>query len=175
MKWTDALSNFSLQVIGKRTIPLSCVIRKTVVAPDPAPLLIPNKPYANEFGSVEEDLIACATHTHPLYCDDNDSLYLYFEEATCSTMYTNSIPPYSRQQDRCGEWLVITCGETNSRNNRISFTTTSVKVSPIFRWTSLSPSIVTPSSQCNSAMFTSISIKRSIFSCHIHIGNHRYN
>ena len=75
MKWTDALSNFSLQVIGKRTIPLSCVIRKTVVAPDPAPLLIPNKPYANEFGSVEEDLIACATHTHPLYCTPIPSIY----------------------------------------------------------------------------------------------------
>ena len=32
---------------------------------------------------------------HPLYRDDNASLYFYLEEATRSTLYTSSIQPFS--------------------------------------------------------------------------------
>ena len=91
MKWADNLSDFSWRGIGTRTIPLSCVILETVAVPALAPPLFPNKPYADKFGWVEEDMISRATHTQPLYRDDNASLYFYLEESTCSRMYTSSI------------------------------------------------------------------------------------
>ena len=108
MKWTEAFSDFARRVIGTRTIPLSYVIRETVAVPGVAPPLMPNQPYAEAFGSVEEELIARATHTHPLYRDDNASLYFYLEEATRSTMYTSSIQPFSRRKDGRGAWFAIT-------------------------------------------------------------------
>ena len=86
MKWTEAFSDFSRRVIGTRTIPLSYVIRDTVAVTDDAPPLMPNQPYAAEFESVEEEMIARATHTHPLYHNNNAYLYLYLEEVTRSTM-----------------------------------------------------------------------------------------
>ena len=52
-------------------------------------------------------MISRATHTHPLYRDDNAPLYFYLEEATRSTMYTNSIQPYSRRKYERGAWFGI--------------------------------------------------------------------
>ena len=86
MKWTEAFSDFACRVICTRTIPLSYVIRDTVDVPCDAPALMPNQPYADEYESVEEEMIACDTHTHPLPRDDNASLYFYLEETTRSTM-----------------------------------------------------------------------------------------
>ena len=91
MKRTEAFSDFSRQVIGTWTIPLSYVIRETVPVPAAAPPLMTNQPYAEVFGLVKEELIDRATHTHTLYRDDNASLYFYLEETTRSTMYTSSI------------------------------------------------------------------------------------
>ena len=68
---------------------------------------MPNQPYAEELVSVKEYLISCATHTHSLYRDYNTSLYFYLEEATCSTIYTSSIQPYSWRKDGCGAWFSI--------------------------------------------------------------------
>ena len=53
-------------------------------------------------------MIARATHTRPLYRDDNASLYFYLEEATRSTMYTSLIQLYSQRKDGCGTWFAIT-------------------------------------------------------------------
>ena len=114
-------------------------MRKPVSVPALALLLIPNQPYADEFGLVEEYMITRATHTHPLYCDENTSLYLYLEEATRSTMYTSLIQPYSQRKYGRGEWFVITnhyAGKdkwgAELKKKMISFTPKSGKVSPIF-------------------------------------------
>ena len=77
MKCTKAFSDFARQVIGTRTIPLSYVIRDTIAVPADAPPLMTNQPYAEVFGSVEEELIDRATHTHPLYRDNNASHEVY--------------------------------------------------------------------------------------------------
>ena len=117
MKWTEAFSDFTRRVIGTRTIPLSYVIRELVDVPDAAPTLArllggagaqQLQPFSEQFGSVEEELIARATHSHPLYRDDNASIYFFLEEATRSTMYASSIQPYSRRKDGRGAWLALT-------------------------------------------------------------------
>ena len=50
MKWTESFSDFARQIVGSRTIPLSYVIRYTVIVPAAAPPLMVNQPYAEEFG-----------------------------------------------------------------------------------------------------------------------------
>ena len=108
MKCTEAFSDFAHRMIGTRTILLSYFIRDIVDVPCDALALMPNQPYAAEYESVEEEMIARAAHTHPLYCDDNYSLCVYLEEATSSNIYTSSIQPYSWHKDGRGAWFTIT-------------------------------------------------------------------
>ena len=66
MNCTKAFPDFSRRVIGTRTVTLSYIIIEYVSVTDLASPLMTNQTYANEFRSVEEDLIACAMRTHPL-------------------------------------------------------------------------------------------------------------
>jgi hypothetical protein len=65
VKWTETFRYFLHHVIGSRFIPLAYVIREDAVV---LACLAngPDLPYAPEFGSVEAELIARASQTHPL-------------------------------------------------------------------------------------------------------------
>ena len=63
-------------------IPLAYVIRTNPQVPGIAPTLAPNQPHSTEHGSVEEELIARASHTHVLLSDDNSVVYYHLEKAT---------------------------------------------------------------------------------------------
>ena len=63
-------------------IPLAYVIRIDPQVPGIAPTLAPNQPHSTEHGSVEEELIARASHTHALFRDDNSVVYYHLEKAT---------------------------------------------------------------------------------------------
>ena len=89
--WTKDYFDFTRSVIGVRTILLYYVICDDTVSPATAPNLENNQPFATEFGYFEEELIARATHNHPLYRDNNSSLYFHLEEETRSTTYAASI------------------------------------------------------------------------------------
>ena len=91
LKWAEAFPDFLNQVIGSRTIPLSYVIRNEVDVPATAPPLAQHQPHSTEHGSVEEELIARASHDHALFRDDNAKVYFHLEEATRSTPYASSI------------------------------------------------------------------------------------
>ena len=99
IKWTTVFPEFLTQVIGVRNIPLSYVIREDVQVPAPAPTLAAGQPHSIEHGSVIEELVARASHGHPLYRDDNSSVYHYLEEATRSTALAASIKPFSCAKD----------------------------------------------------------------------------
>ncbi len=107
IKWTEAFRDFLARVYGVRYIPLSYVIRETVQVPAAAPLLANNQPHSTEHGSVEAELVARASHEHPLYRDDNASLYHYLEEATRATSYAASIKPFQRGKNGRGAWLAL--------------------------------------------------------------------
>ena len=107
MKWTEAFPDFLRQIIGVRMIPLIYVIRTEVVVPAAAPALENNQPHSTEHGSVESELIARASHTNPLYRDDNGKVYFYLEEATRATVYAASIKPFQRGRDGRGAWFAI--------------------------------------------------------------------
>ena len=108
MKWTEAFTDFARRVVGYRTIPLSYVIRETAVVPAAIPALLADQPFAEVNGSVEDELVDRASHLHPLFREDNASVYFFLEEATRSTMFTSSIQPFSRRKDGRGAWFALT-------------------------------------------------------------------
>jgi hypothetical protein len=74
IKWTEAFRDYLHQSIGVRTIPLACVIRPEAQVP-----LIgnqaPGNPHSFEHEAIETELIARASHGHPLFREDNAAVY----------------------------------------------------------------------------------------------------
>ena len=106
-KWKESFTDFLDRVMGRRTVPLSYVIRKDAVVSAIAPTLAAIVgwgfyPYSTEYGSVKGELVARASHTHMLFCNDNAQVYHYFEEATRSTSYAPSINIFQRRKDGIG-------------------------------------------------------------------------
>lgn len=108
IKWTEAFHDYADRIVGSRTIPLAYVLRDEVLVPAAAPPLATNKPYSEMHGSVERELVARASHAHPLYRVDNALLYHHLEEATRTTSYAASIKPFQRQKDGRGAWTALT-------------------------------------------------------------------
>ena len=84
------------------------MIRTDPQVPGIAPTLAPNQPHSTEHGSVEEELIARASHTHAHFRDDNSVVYYHLEKATTGTSYAASIKPFTRAKDRRGAWKALT-------------------------------------------------------------------
>ena len=108
IKWTEAFQDFLHRVIGARMIPLAYVTRTNPQVPGIAPTLAPNQPHSTEHGSVEEELIARASHTHARFRDDNSVVYYHLEKATRGTSYAASIKPFTRSKDGRGAWKALT-------------------------------------------------------------------
>ena len=110
VKWTEAFEDFLNRIIGGRYIPLAYVIRRDVDVPT-APTLqtvaTQLQPFCEEHGSVEHELIARASHTHPLYRDDNAEVYYEIEESTRGTGYAASIKPFQRRKDGRGAYYAM--------------------------------------------------------------------
>jgi hypothetical protein len=110
IKWTEAFTNFLHQKIGVQMVPLAYVVCEVVIPPAPPPLTT-NLPYSEQHGSVEGELIARASRAHPLYRDDNSSVYYLLEEATRGTSYTPTIKPHQQTKNGREAWrsLVNQC------------------------------------------------------------------
>ena len=107
MRWTESFRDHLHRCIGSRHIPLAYVIRENVVVPMPCPALDNNQPYSEVHGSVEEDLINRADHTHGLYREDNALVYFKLEEATRGTAQADTISPYQKKKDGRAAYLAL--------------------------------------------------------------------
>ena len=107
MKWTEAFQDYLTLRLGARTIPLSYVIRTTVDVPEDPPALMAGQPYSGEDGSVEDELVARASHAHALFKTDNMMVYSALEEATRGTTFSTSLKPFQRSKNGRGAWLAI--------------------------------------------------------------------
>jgi hypothetical protein len=103
IKWTEAFTDFLHRKIGVQMIPLAYVVRVDIVPPPPAALAT-NLPYSADHGSVEGEMIARASHNHPLFRDNNSAVYYLLEEATRSTTYAPTIKPFQRVNNGRGAW-----------------------------------------------------------------------
>ena len=107
VKWTEAFKDYLWRCVGVRYIPLSYVIRDDETPAAAVPALEAGQPHSATHGSVEAELVARASHTHPLYRDDNATVYYKIAEAIRSTQYAASIKPFQRTKDGRGAWFAI--------------------------------------------------------------------
>jgi hypothetical protein len=96
IKWIEAFQDHCYRCIGQRYIPLAYVIREEAAVPVACPERVNHQPYSEEHGSILGDLINRASHAHGLYQKDNAEVYFKLEEATRTTLYTDSIKPFQR-------------------------------------------------------------------------------
>eukprot|EP00957_Ditylum_brightwellii_P209852 15363540-Ditylum_brightwellii.AAC.1 len=64
-------------------------------------------PYASEFMSIEEELVAQASQAHTLYCKDNLDVYFLLEESTRGMQYAASIKPFQQVKNDRGAVKLI--------------------------------------------------------------------
>jgi hypothetical protein len=103
IKWTEAFTDFLHGTIGVRMVPLAYIVRN-LVAPGIPPGLANGLPHSAEHESVEGEMIARASHTHPLFRGDNSAVYYLLEEATHGTRYAPTIKPYQRSKQGQEAW-----------------------------------------------------------------------
>lgn len=107
MKWVEAFKDFCSQKIGSRNIPMSYLTRDDVNVPAAVPALATNQPHSAVHGSVEAELVARASHNHPLFRVDNATLYHDIATATLGTQYAPSIKPFQRTKNGIGAFRAI--------------------------------------------------------------------
>ena len=93
--------------LGVRKIPIAYVTRPDVGVSGVVPPQEVGQTYSTEHGSLEGDLIFCASHTHRLYRNDNAIVYHNMEEATIRTPYADSINPFQIQNNVRGSLTVM--------------------------------------------------------------------
>ena len=90
IRWTIDIDHLHC-CIGVRMIPLAHVIRESEDVDLQYPPLGRDQLFSKVYGSIEEDMIHCASHRHGLFCDDNAEVYYKLEEATRGIAYADSI------------------------------------------------------------------------------------
>ena len=99
LRWSEAFKDFLHRCIGARGAPLSYVVRSIVVPQGPLPPTATDCPHTEANGSVENDLVAFASHDHPLYRDDSKKVYFLLEEASRGTSFAASLKPFQAAKD----------------------------------------------------------------------------
>ena len=108
MKWVELLEEHVRKVRGVRKIPLSYLIRTSHVAAPVTPFPAGyNLPYGSEYDSFHDEMIECASHTHPTYKADNEMLFHIINTALADTEYAASIKRHIRNKDGRGAYLDI--------------------------------------------------------------------
>ena len=106
VQWTEAFETFLEKVLGVRDIPLAYVIREQDVPPAITPLMA-NRPYSAVNGSVVQELVARASHTHALFDSDNELVFNHIEEAVRSTQYSATLSGFRRAKNGRDAWIAI--------------------------------------------------------------------
>eukprot|EP00957_Ditylum_brightwellii_P190368 14491488-Ditylum_brightwellii.AAC.1 len=91
MQWVDVFDDFLNWKIGVRTISLSYATRATALISMPVSVHRDDLPHGEELDSIEEELVAQASHTHPLYHEDNTTVYYCLEETVQGSQYASSL------------------------------------------------------------------------------------
>ena len=106
IKWSEAFTDYLHRVIGAQMAPFAYIIRDEAVVPAIGAIAT-DKPHSEQHGSIEVELLARASHDHPLYRDDNATVYFSLEEAARGTPYAASIKPFQRAKDGRGAMRAI--------------------------------------------------------------------
>ena len=105
-KWAESFGLWLGTRFGEKDIPLPYVIRPVAAVPALVDLAA-NKPHAAEYGSIEAEMIARASHDDSMYKKDNAVVYDRIEEALRGTGYVTSLAPYRKSKDGRGAWMAL--------------------------------------------------------------------
>ena len=108
MKWVELLKEQVCKVRGVRKIPLSYLIRTAHVVVPVTPF--PNEyylSYGSDYDYFHDEMIESASHTHPTYKVDNETLFHIINTALVDTEYAASIKRHIRNKDGRGAYLDI--------------------------------------------------------------------
>jgi hypothetical protein len=87
--------------------PLSYLICEIAMVNPVPPVLQVGEPFAEEYGSVEGEMIARLLHTHPLYKLDNGQVFDVIEAALRGTSISPSIAQFCKTHDGCAAYLAL--------------------------------------------------------------------
>ena len=108
VEWTESLEEYLSTVRGVRKVPLSYLIREDVnpgnVQALPAARVMP---YSPMYRSFQEESIQRATHDHPTYATDNESLYQIISTALKDTPFMTSIKRHRAARDGRGAMFLV--------------------------------------------------------------------
>ena len=120
MKCVELLEEHLRKVRGVQKIPLSYLICTSHVAAPVTPFPAGyHLPYDSEFDSFHDEMIECASHTHPTYKADDEILFHIINTALADTEYAASIKRHIRNKDGCGAYLDICLHYQGSNKSNI--------------------------------------------------------
>jgi len=122
MKWFSAFHETLKRIFGTRRIPLAYVTRPNAATATPPPALAKDQPYPIEHGSLLEESIARATHSHNNFKEDSPLLYGLLEVATRGTMYAPSIQSFAKKRDGRGAYLALRTTAISKHENIMNST-----------------------------------------------------
>ena len=108
------MQDFWGTVIGVRNDPLAYIVQEIAKVPMLPPPLVPKRPYSEEHGSVEWEMIARLSYEHPVFDDDNATCFNHSEEVSQGTIIAVTIQPLKRCRKGRGAWRAIIaqhCGD----------------------------------------------------------------
>ena len=114
LRWCESFKNVCYNTFGVRKVPLLYIIRENVevtletgndatVTYDPC---LPNKAHGSS-GSVLEDLILRTSHSHPLFKQDNATVFTMIEEAARGSQFATTIQPFKNRKNGRAAWLSL--------------------------------------------------------------------
>ena len=119
--WVEKYLILLDRIVGYRGIPLSALLRKDVIPANDVhghpPALLLNKPYAEEYGSVEMTLIERATHDHALYTQDDRKLFEVLSAAWSNTGLDTCIAAQTRRS-KSGRMLYLQAKKEFAGSNK---------------------------------------------------------
>ncbi len=108
MKWVELLEEYVQKISGVWKIPLSYLNRTVHVAAPVTPFPAGHGMlYGDEYDSFHDEMIKCASHTHPMYKANNETLFHIINTALADTEYAASIKQHIRTKDGRGAFLDI--------------------------------------------------------------------
>lgn len=114
LRWCESFKNVCYNTSGVRKIPLLYIIRENVeVTPEAGTnttvtydLCKINKSHGSS-DSVLEDLILCTSHSHPLFKQDNVTVFTMIEEAAQGSQFATTIQPFKNKKNGWAAWLSL--------------------------------------------------------------------
>jgi hypothetical protein len=106
-KWDDSLRVYASQAYGARKSTLEYLLRKEAAVNPVHPPLVANCPHSADAESIQGEQAMRLSHNHPLFRNDNKTLFGVLEVALRGTTYDASIKPFQRSSDGCKAYLAL--------------------------------------------------------------------